>query len=181
MTTPAAADPRYPVGKFAYDGDRSTEARSAHIDVLAALPAQLAASVHGLTAAQLDTPYRDGGWTVRQVVHHVPDSHMNAYVRFKLALTEPSPTIRPYDEASWARLSDVREVPVETSLALLDALHARWVALLRGMSDADFARGYVHPDHGRLVPLDEALAMYAWHSRHHLAHVTRLRDRMGWS
>lgn len=181
MTTPTHEDARYPVGRFTFDDDRSRAARDAHIAVLAALPAQLAASVRGLTTSQLDTPYREGGWTVRQVVHHVPDSHMNAYVRFKLALTEPSPTIRPYDEALWAQLGDVHDVPVETSLALLDSLHARWVALLRGMSDADFERGYVHPEHGRLVPLDEALAMYAWHSKHHLAHVTRLRDRMGWS
>jgi hypothetical protein len=181
MSTTVSDDLRYPVGRFTFDGDRSSAARAARIDVLAALPAQLAGAVRGLDAAQLDTPYRPDGWTVRQVVHHVPDSHMNAYVRFKLALTEPSPTIRPYDEARWATLSDVRDVPVETSLALLDLLHARWVALLRGMSDADWERGYVHPEHGRLVPLDEALAMYAWHSKHHLAHVTRLRDRMGWS
>src|SRR3569833_1437699 len=170
-----------PVGRFDPAVQPTTAERPALIDSIEAAPARMRAAVAGLDDAQLDTPYREGGWTVRQVVHHVPDSHMNAYVRFKLALTEPSPTIRPYDEASWARLSDVRDVPVETSLALLDALHARWVALLRGMSDADFERGYVHPEHGRLVPLDEALAMYAWHSKHHLAHVTRLRDRLGWS
>lgn len=181
MTTSAVSDdPRYPIGRFAFDGDRSVTARAAHIDALAELPSRLAESVRGLTPSQLDTPYREGGWTVRQVVHHVPDSHMNAYIRFKLALTEPSPMIRPYDEALWAQLGDVHDVPVETSLALLDALHTRWVGLLRGMSDADFARGYTHPEHGRVVPLDEALAMYAWHSKHHLAHVTRLRDRMGW-
>lgn len=181
MSTTTADDLRYPVGRFTFDGDRSPAARRAHIDVIAALPAQLAAAVRDLTPAQLDTPYRPDGWTVRQVVHHVPDSHMNAYVRFKLALTETSPTIRPYEEALWAKLSDVRDVPVETSLALLEALHARWVGLLRGMSDADFERGYVHPEQGRLIPLDEALATYDWHSRHHLAHVTRLRERMGWS
>lgn len=182
MTAPTSTDDlRYPVGRFTFDGDRSRAARDANIAELAELPTRFAASVLDLTPAQLDTPYRDGGWTVRQVVHHVPDSHMNAYVRFKLALTEPSPTIRPYDEALWAKLSDVRDVPVETSLTLLDALHARWVTLLCGMSEAEFERGYVHPEHGRSVPLDEALAMYAWHSKHHLAHVTRLRDRMGWS
>ena len=181
MTAPTSDDPRYPIGRFAFDGDRSSAARNARIGTIAALPARLSERVRGLTPSQLDTPYREGGWTVRQVVHHIPDSHMNAYVRFKLALTEPSPTIVPYDEAAWARLSDGHDVSLETSLALVDALHAHWVALLRGMSDADFERGYVHPEHGRLVPLDEALAMYAWHSRHHLAHITRLRDRMGWS
>lgn len=181
MTTTAPDDLRYPVGRFAFDGDRSAGAREGEIDVIAALPAQLAEAVRGLGPEQLDTPYRPDGWTVRQVVHHVPDSHMNAYVRFKLALTETSPTIRPYEEALWAKLSDVRDAPIETSLTLLDALHVRWVALLRGMSDADFQRGYVHPEQGRFVPLDEALAMYAWHSKHHLAHVTRLRERMGWS
>lgn len=182
MTTPSAADAqRYPVGRFTYDGDDSNAARAARINVLAELPAQLAASVRGLSPEQLDTPYREGGWTVRQVVHHVPDSHVNAYVRFKLALTETAPTIVPYDEAAWARLSDVRDVPIETSLVLLDALHARWVAVLRGMTDADFARTYVHPEHGRTFTLDEVLAMYAWHSKHHLAHVQNLRERMGWS
>lgn len=177
----ASDDPRYPVGRFTFDGDRSAAARDARIAVLAAFPSDFAAIVRGLTEPQLDTPYRDGGWTVRHVVHHVPDSHMNAYIRFKLALTEPAPIVRPYDDALWGELSDVRDVPVEISLALLDSLHARWIGLLRGMSDADFRRSYVHPDQERPIPLDEALAMYAWHSRHHLAHVTRLRERMGWS
>lgn len=180
MTSSVTDDPRYPVGKFTFDGDRSPAARAARIDVIAELPAQLAESVRGLGPEQLDTPYRDGGWTVRQVVHHVPDSHMNAYIRFKLALTETSPTIKPYEEALWANLSDVRDVPIETSLALLEALHARWVAVLRGMGDADWERGYTHPEQGRVVPLDEALATYAWHSKHHLAHVTRLRERKNW-
>lgn len=180
-TETTSDDLRYPVGRFAYDGDRTSAARNARIGVLDALATQLVAAVRALTPEQLDTPYRPDGWTVRQVIHHLADGHMHGYARFKLALTEPSPTIRPYDEALWAQLSDVRDVPVLTSLGLLDALHARWVGLLRGMSDADWERGYVHPEQGRLIPLDEALAIYAWHSQHHLAHITRLRERMGWN
>lgn len=173
-------DLRYPVGRFKYDGDRSPTARERHIATLAALPARMREAVRGLSEAQLETPYRDGGWSLRQVAHHVPDSHMNAYVRWKLALTESSPTIVPYDEAAWARLPDVTTVPVGVSLALLEALHTRWVAIIRGMSDADFDRTYVHPEHKRAIPLHEVLAMYAWHSDHHIAHIMRLRERNGW-
>jgi len=132
-----------------------------------------------LTASQLDTPYRPGGWTVRQVVHHVPDSHLNAYVRFKLALTEDSPTIKPYDEAAWAKLADTAETPVEVSLQLLESLHARWVRLLESMTEADFARQFHHPESGTMS-LDTYLSGYAWHCRHHVAHITQLRARMGW-
>jgi hypothetical protein len=137
------------------------------------------AAVAGLTTAQLDTAYRPGGWTVRQVVHHVPDSHLNAYVRFKLALTENAPTIKPYDEAAWARLPDTASTPIEVSLDLLESLHARWVRLLEAMTDSDFARQFHHPESGTMR-LDTYLSGYAWHCRHHLAHITQLRARMGW-
>lgn len=164
-------DPRYPIGKFSFDGDVSDAARAARIADVEAAPRLLRAAVERLTPRQLDTPYREGGWTVRQVVHHVPDSHLNAYVRFKLALTEDAPTIKPYDEAAWAALPDSRETPIAVSLTLLEALHTRWVTLLRAMSPADFARTFVHPEQGRSMPLDMALALYAWHGKHHLGHV----------
>jgi len=138
------------------------------------------AAVAGLTPERFDTPYRPGGWTVRQVVHHVPDSHMNAYVRFKLALTENEPTIKPYEEAAWAELADSASTPADVSLTLLETLHDRWVRLLRSMTEADFARKFRHPQLG-VVPLDKNLALYAWHGKHHVAHITSLRQRMGWS
>lgn len=172
---------RYPVGPFAYRGPQSPEQRSACIDRVAATPAAIRRAVEGLADAQLDTPYREGGWTVRQVVHHVPDSHLNAYTRFRLALTEPTPTIRPYLEHRWAELPDARAAPIGVSLALLEALHARWVLLLRSLAPADWALRYHHPEHGREWTLDEVLAMYAWHGEHHTAHITRLRERMGWT
>lgn len=137
------------------------------------------ASIAGLNSEQLSTPYREGGWTVRQVIHHVPDSHMNAYVRSKLALTETDPTIKPYDEAAWAELVDSRDTPVDVSLALLEALHVRWVTVLRAMSAADFARPFRHPELGP-VPLEKNLALYAWHGKHHTAHIVNLRERMQW-
>jgi hypothetical protein len=148
------------------------------VDVLAALPGAMRAAVAGLSAAQLDTPYRPGGWTVRQVVHHVPDSHMNAYMRCRLALTEDEPTIRPYDEKAWAELSDSTG-PIDGSLAILDGLHGRWVALLRGLPPVALARSFRHPETG-LWRVDEVTALYAWHSAHHLAHITSLRERSGW-
>ena len=165
------SDPRFPIGKFVFDGDTSPAARSARIAEIEALPATFRDAVRGFGDAQFDTPYRDGGWTVRQVVHHVPDSHMNAFIRFKLALTEDTPTIKPYEESLWAELPDVRATPPEVSLALLDALHRRWVALLRAMGPADFERSFMHPEHGRTMTLDQALALYAWHGRHHLGHI----------
>lgn len=173
-------DPRYPVGKFNRPTAlHSSEERRALVDQIAAVPARMREAVAGLSVAQLDTPYRDGGWTVRQVVHHVPDSHMNAYTRVKLALTEVEPTIKPYDEAAWAKLIDVRDTPIEVSLTLLETLHDRWVRILRAMADADFARTLRHPDQG-VITLDWLVAMYAWHGRHHVAHVTSLRERSGW-
>ena len=134
------------------------------------MPARLRELVNGLDEKKLATPYRDGGWTIRQVVHHVPDSHLNAYIRLKFALTEPEPTIKPYDEAAWANLADTRDTPVETSLVLLETLHDRWTRLLRSLQPEDFARRFVHPDHGP-VNIDWLIAMYAWHGRHHTAHV----------
>ena len=150
------------------------------IDAIARLPDDFRGAVCGLSESQLDTPYRPEGWTVRQLVHHVPDSHMNAYVRFKLALTEDVPTIKPYDEAEWAKLSDVRDTPIETSLTLLSAMHDRWVRLLSAMSPDDFARKLNHPDWDAPLSLDTMLALYAWHGPHHTAHITSLRQRMGW-
>ena len=177
-----SSDPRYPIGRFALDGGAAPDAalRATWIADIAACPRRLRDAVADLSDAQLDTPYRDGGWTVRQLVHHVPESHLNAYVRFKLALTEPEPTIKPYDEARWAELPDVASTPIAVSLDLLQALHVRWVALLQTFGPAEWRRGYHHPDQGEVVPLDAALGMYAWHGRHHVAHVTALRARMGW-
>ena len=151
--------------------------REHSIQVLAKLPSQMRAAVRGLSPEQLDTPYRPEGWSVRQVVHHVPESHMNAYIRFKLALTEDQPTIKPYREDAWAKLPDVAITPIEVSLQLLAALHSRWVDLLGTMKPEDFARTLIHPERGVLT-LDQMLAMYAWHSEHHLAHITSLHDRM---
>jgi uncharacterized damage-inducible protein DinB len=172
-------DPRYPIGKFEYSTPLTPEQRMRCIEQIASAPASLRAAVEGLSAEQVATPYRPGGWTVRQVVHHVPDSHLNAYTRFKLALTEDEPTIKPYEEARWAELDDSRTTPLEVSLTLLEALHARWILLLRGLSPADFARRFRHPEWGTIT-LDRNLALYAWHGRHHTAHITSLRERMGW-
>ena len=172
-------DLRYPIGKARMEARLEDGQRREMIDQIEETPARLRAAVAGLTPEQLDTPYRPGGWTVRQVVHHVPDSHVNAYVRFKLALTEPEPAIKTYDEALWAELADTRSVPVEVSLALLENLHRRWVALLRSLDAAEFDRTLRHPDHG-LINLNQRLGLYAWHGRHHTAHVTALRERMGW-
>ena len=143
------------------------------------LPERLRAAVAGLNDAQLDTPYREGGWTVRQVVHHIADSHANAYIRCKLALTEDWPVVKTYDEAAWAKLPDSRLEPIDDSLALIDALHARWAVLLEALSDEEFQKGYEHPQYGR-ANLAKGLAMYEWHSRHHTAHITNLRARKGW-
>jgi uncharacterized damage-inducible protein DinB len=153
--------------------------RSANMQTLRLLPVRLRAAVSGLSDAQLDTPYREGGWTARQVVHHVADSHANCYIRFKLALTEDWPTVKPYDEAAWANLADSRWLPVEVSLAMIEALHGRWVGLLESLSDEDFQKGFEHPELGR-QNLAKVLALYDWHSRHHTAHITHLRARQGW-
>jgi len=174
------SDPRYPIGEFAHTGPLDPDRRRDCIARIAAAPALLRAAVAGLALGQLDTPYRPEGWTVRQVVHHLPDSHLNGYTRFHLALTEPSPTIKPYDEARWARLPDARG-PVDLSLDLLEALHRRWVFLLEQLRADDWACVYHHPGQGRDFTLDEALALYAWHGEHHTAHITALRRRKGWT
>ena len=173
-------DLRYPIGKFERPAEFSPELREQWVDTIARAPTRYRDAVLGLSDAQLDTPYRPGGWTVRQVVHHVPDSHLNAYTRIRLALTEDAPTIKPYEEARWAELPDARTLPVEISLRLLESLHARWVPLLERLGAADGARQLRHPEHGRLMTVDELIALYAWHGDHHTAHVRTLRDRMGW-
>lgn len=178
MESATDKDPRYPVGKFRRAEANLSDHASA-IATLAALPEQLRAALDGLSATQLDTPYREGGWTVRQLVHHLADSHMNAYIRVRLALTEDWPTIKPYDEKLWAQLPDAATAPADTSLDLLTALHQRWTLLLRSLSPDQWQRGYTHPQNGR-QSLAEATALYAWHSRHHVAHITELRKRMGW-
>jgi uncharacterized damage-inducible protein DinB len=172
-------DLRYPIGRFEAPAQPDDTLRASLIAQIAAAPADLRLAVGGLSDRQLDTPYRESGWTVRQVVHHLPDSHVNAYVRFKLALTEEAPTIRPYLEAVWAELPEARTGPVALSLKLLDAVHARWVACLTSMPRESFDRTFRHPEHG-LVTLNRQLALYAWHGRHHIAHITTLAEREGW-
>ncbi len=174
-----AIDPRYPIGPFEYAGPYTDAERKRFIDAIEHAPEKMRVAIKGLRARQFDAPYREGGWTVRQVVHHVPDSHLNAYVRFKLALTEVEPTIKPYDERRWAELADTRETPVAVSLSLLTNLHARWVKLLRSLSPSDFGRTFRHPEAG-VKTIDWLLALYAWHGRHHVAHITALRKKMGW-
>jgi hypothetical protein len=181
MSDAAQEDLRYPIGPFVYRGPQLAEQRRGCIERIETAPGLVRRAVEGLTEAQLDTPYREGGWTVRQVVHHLPDSHLNAYTRFRLALTESTPTIRPYFEHLWAELPDARTAPTEISLALLEALHGRWTLLLRSLGPAQWEVRYMHPEHGREWTLDEALAMYAWHGEHHTAHITRLRARVGWT
>lgn len=173
------ADLRYPIGRFDPSPSISPGNRAALIDEIERVPVNLRRAVAGLTDAQLDTPYRDGGWTLRQVVHHLPDSHMNAYCRFKLALTEDQPHIKTYQEQLWAGLADSTTTPIEVSLTLVDALHRRMVDLLRAMSDADFERKLDHPEWG-IISLGTLLGMYAWHGQHHIAHITSLRERKGW-
>jgi len=172
-------DLRFPLGTFRPPAEFSVSIRGEFIEQLADLPGLMREAVHRLSAEQLQTPYREGGWTLAQVVHHVPDSHANAYIRFRLALTEDEPTIKPYKEALWAELHDAASSDVEPSLALLDGLHRRWVSLLRRMTPEQWTLAFVHPERGR-VTLESTLALYAWHGRHHVAHITRLRHRMGW-
>jgi hypothetical protein len=172
-------DPRYPIGKFTYDGPPDKKQQQALMNDIAHAPANLRAAVKDLSDSQLDTPYRPGGWTVRQVVHHLPDSHMNSYIRFKLALTEDGPMIKPYAEDRWAELADTKTTPVEVSLTLLESLHDRWMRLLRSLDSADWKRSFRHPELGAMT-LEKALAVYAWHGRHHVAHITKLREQNGW-
>ena len=173
------ADLRYPIGKFQRPDSVTSAERREFIGAIAEAPARLTAAVSGLKPQQIDTPYRPGGWTVRQLTHHIPDSHMNAFIRIKLALTEDSPTIKTYEEARWAELADAK-APIEPSLALLDNLHKRWVFLLQSLADADWARTFRHPDWKQPMSIDAALALYSWHGRHHVAHITTLRERNAW-
>jgi hypothetical protein len=168
-------DLRYPAGKFTFDPDVTPDKRAAAIAAIRETPAAMRDALNGLTEAQLNTPYRPGGWSARQVAHHVPESHMNAFIRFKLALTEDNPTIKPYKEDAWSKLGDVTREPVETSLRLLEALHRRWVTLLETMKPEDFARTVVHPEQAKTLSLDYLLQMYAWHGRHHTAHIRSVR------
>jgi uncharacterized damage-inducible protein DinB len=171
--------PRYPIGKYAMPAEATPAMRAEAIRETACAPEKIRAAVKGLNDAQLDTPYRDGGWTVRQVVHHVADSHMNAYVRWRLALTEAEPTIKPYEESAWANLEDAAHAPVEVSLRLLETLHERWARLLHSVKEHEFARTFRHPDHG-VRTLDWMLFLYVWHGKHHTAHITELRKQKGW-
>jgi hypothetical protein len=177
MTMPV--DFRYPIGPFTPAASATPDQRLAAIDDIAALPGRMREAVEGLSDAQLDTPYRPGGWTVRQLVHHVADSHMNAFIRLKLALTEESPTIKPYDEKTWADLADTR-LPIDVSLVILDRLHLRWDVVNRSMTPAQFERTFVHPEMEERLTLDTHAQLYAWHSKHHVAHITALRQREGW-
>jgi uncharacterized damage-inducible protein DinB len=172
-------DPRYPIGKFEMPREVTPVRRQQAIEEIASAPAKLRAAVKGLSEVQLDTPYREGGWTVRQVVHHVPDSHLNAYVRLKLALTEQKPTIKPYEEAAWAELADSKSAPIEVSQVLMDSLHGRWDRLWRSLKPEHFARVLVHPEHGERT-VDWLLFLYEWHGKHHTAHITELRKQKSW-
>lgn len=172
-------DLRYPIGNFSFDAANGASNRVASIQAIEELPVRLRQAIAGLNDEQLQTPYREGGWTVHQLIHHIADSHINSFVRFKLALTEDKPTIKTYEEADWAETTDVTQVPVEISLKLLDALHERWFILLASLSDEAFARQLNHPDHG-LIDLEYLTALYAWHSRHHTAHIANLREKMNW-
>ncbi len=173
------SDPRYPIGKFQPPATYTANMRADFIRQIEETPAHLRAAVAGLADAQLDHPYRDGGWTVRQVVHHLADSHMNSYMRFKFAVTEDEPTIKPYNEKVWAELPDAAGGDLEMSLTLLEGLHRRWVIFLRSLTEAQFSRKFLHPEQG-VVTVDRTLALYAWHGRHHVAHITKLREQMGW-
>lgn len=172
-------DLRFPIGRLKIEGDITPDMISSFIKDIEEAPANLRKAVEGLNEKQLNTPYRPEGWTIRQVVHHLPDSHVNSYIRFKLALTEETPTIKPYDEAKWAQLADTMDTPVSVSLDFFANLHARWVILLKSLSPADLEKTFRHPDHG-LVTLKRTIALYAWHGKHHIAHITELRKRMGW-
>lgn len=173
-------DLRYPIGRFQWSGSFTPEEREACIKAIEEAPAQLADALKGLNDTQLDTPYREGGWTVRQVAHHLADAHMSSLTRFKLALTESVPVIKSYDEDTWALLPDSRHAPVELALDMLRGIHARWAYLLRHMTEEDFAKTFFHPGYGRIYSLDQTLGIYSWHSRHHIAHIMGLRQRMGW-
>lgn len=171
---------RFPIGPFKKPALITAELLQSYITDIASFPGHLRSEVENLTQAQLDTPYREGGWTIRQVVNHCADSHMNSLIRFKLALTENQPTIKPYNEARWAELADSNYMPVEAALKTLEGLHERWVVLLNSLTKAELERTFIHPEHGKVFRIDETIALYAWHGKHHLAHITTLKERMGW-
>jgi DinB superfamily len=175
MSTAPTLNLSYPIGKFEWTGPNTDAQRAAFIADIAAVPQRVRKAVAGLSDEQLDTPYRPGGWSVRQVVHHIADSHMNAYIRFKLALTEELPLVKPYDQKAWAEMADSK-LPIDLSLNLIDGLHERWAVILRNMEPADFGRELKHPELG-IVNLDKYVAMYAWHGKHHVRHITALRER----
>ncbi|MCR8845332.1 bacillithiol transferase BstA [Paenibacillus sp. SC116] len=172
-------DRQYPVGTFTWEGIITLEQRQQWITEIEHLPTKLRALVQGLNEQQLETPYREGGWTIRQVVHHIADSHINSITRFKLALTEDVPTIKPYDEAKWVTLGDSNDVDVEVSLALIEALHRKWVILLQSMTDQDFQRAFYHPDSKQEIRLDYNVGLYAWHGNHHAAHIELAKRDIG--
>jgi hypothetical protein len=172
-------DPRYPIGKYEPQ-PFSEKQKMEWLNEIKFLPQTLENSIHNLDEAQLNTPYREGGWKVKQLIHHVADSHLNAYCRFKLGLTEENPTIRTYEEKLWAELNDIETVPINVSLTLLHALHARWYATIKDLKDEDWNRTVLHPAHNKTFTLWHLLGMYAWHGKHHVAHVTTLRDNKGW-
>ena len=172
-------DLRYPIGEFKFEAPLAADERQALIGKIEETPARMRAAVAGLNDEQLDTPYRPEGWTVRQVVHHVPESHLNSYIRFKLAITEDEPVIKPYFEDRWAELDDARQAPIALSLDLLETLHGRWVWFLRSLKEKDWQRTFRHPELG-VVNLDKTVALYAWHGQHHVAQITSLRERKGW-
>jgi uncharacterized damage-inducible protein DinB len=174
-------DLRYPIGKFEFVGEISQEQRNKWIDDIEEMPEKLISSVKDLSEEQLNTPYREGGWTIRQVVHHLADSHMNSLIRFKLALTEEEPSIKPYYEDRWAELGDTKDAPIDLSLSLLEALHKRWVLLLRTMKPTDFDRTFYHLESRKVTRLDKNIGIYVWHGKHHIAHITSLRNRMDWN
>jgi len=176
---PTLEELRFPIGQFTRPEVISQGQFDTYVNQIEKLPYELRESIAGLNDAQLDTPYREGGWTIRQVVHHLFDSHVNSYTRLKLALTEDHPTIKTYDEATWAELDDAKYAPVESSLGMLDALHLRWAVTLRALTPEQKKRTFHHPESG-VWRIDQNTGMYAWHGKHHVAHITALRKRMGW-
>ncbi len=180
MTTQELEALKYPIGKYTKPESLTEEVLQDNINDIQSFPTRLREAVSNLNDAQLDTPYRPDGWTIRQVVHHCADSHMNSLIRFKLALTEDSPTIKPYYEERWAELADSKTMPIASGLTLLEGLHQRWIVLLNSLSEAEFKRTFIHPEHGKSFRLDENVGVYAWHCNHHLAHITSLKTRMQW-
>lgn len=172
---------KYPIGKYKKADSISKELLNAWISELESFPKNLASEVELLSDEQLDTPYRPEGWTIRQVVHHCADSHMNSLMRFKLALTEDQPTIKPYREEKWAELEDSSVMPIASSLLMIEGIHNRWTYLLSKLTDEQLSRVFIHPDHGKSIRIDENVGLYAWHCRHHLAHITETKKRYGWS